>query len=113
MSSTPQIKKRREPTSDEFIAMQKSQEFQDLRSKFRGFAFPMSVAFFVWYITYVVVATFAADAMAIEILPGLNIGLTWGLLQFVTTFLITWIYIRFANKNLEHRTAAIREKMEG
>ncbi|MGD7001910.1 DUF485 domain-containing protein [Corynebacterium halotolerans] len=93
--------------------MQKSPEFQDLRSKFRGFAFPMSVAFFVWYIAYVVVATFLPDVMAIEPIPGFNIGIILGLAQFVTTFLITAIYIRFANKNLEPRQTAIREAMEG
>lgn len=92
--------------------MRDSDQFQDLRSKFRGFAFPMSVAFFVWYIAYVLVATFAAEAMTIEVLPGLNLGLTLGLLQFVTTFLITAIYVWYANKNLEPRQAAIREAME-
>lgn len=92
--------------------MRNSDQFQDLRSKFRGFAFPMSVAFFVWYIAYVLAATFAADAMAIELFGGMNLGLALGLLQFVTTFLITAIYVRYANKNLEPRQAAIREAME-
>lgn len=93
--------------------MQRSPEFQNLRSTFRKFAFPMSVAFFVWYIAYVVVATFLPDAMAIEPIPGFNIGIILGLAQFVTTFLITAIYVWFANKQLEPRQAAIRETMEG
>lgn len=113
MSATPPIQQRREPTAADFVAMQKSPEFQALRSKFRGFAFPTSVAFFVWYIAYVVVATFLPEAMSVELIPGFNVGLLLGLAQFVTTFLITWIYIRFANKNLEPRQTAIREAMEG
>ncbi|MGP6174965.1 DUF485 domain-containing protein [Corynebacterium sp. A21] len=92
--------------------MQASPEFRDLKSTFRGFAFPMSVAFFVWYIAYVVAATFLPEVMSTMIMPGLNVGLLLGLLQFLTTFVITWVYVRFANKNLEPRQAAIREAME-
>ncbi|WP_080796030.1 DUF485 domain-containing protein [Corynebacterium pacaense] len=93
--------------------MQSSQEFGELRSKFRSFAFPMSVAFFVWYIAYVLIATFASDWMATPVFGSINIGVLFGLAQFVTTFLITYIYIVYANKNLEPRQAAIRKKMEG
>ncbi|ANE03476.1 DUF485 domain-containing protein [Corynebacterium crudilactis] len=93
--------------------MQASPEFGELRSKFRSFAFPMTVAFFVWYIVYVLVATFASEWMATPVFGTINIGLIFGLLQFVTTFAITYIYIIFANKNLEPRQVAIRKKMEG
>lgn len=93
--------------------MQASPQFQELRSVFRNFAFPMSAAFFVWFLVYLLTATFAADWMATEIGGGFNIGIVFGLLQFLTTFLITWIYVKFANKNIEPRTAAIRQEMEG
>ncbi|APT83155.1 DUF485 domain-containing protein [Corynebacterium ammoniagenes] len=111
--ATASPSKRREPSADEFIAMQKSPQFQKLRSTYRKFAFPMTVAFMAWYLLYVVTAVFAHDFMAIEIGGGFNIGLVFGLLQFVTTFLITWLYIQYANKNIEPQAAAIREEMEG
>ena len=44
---------------------------------------------------------------------GWNIGLVFGLAQFLTTFIITWIYVKFANKNIEPKSAAIREELEG
>ncbi|SDS33333.1 Uncharacterized membrane protein, DUF485 family [Corynebacterium timonense] len=103
---------RREPSPNEFEAMQKSAEFQGLRKAYRGFTFPVSVAFFVWYIFYVLVATFYSDAMAQPFL-GLNVGMWLGILQFVTTFIITWAYVVYANKNIEPRAARIREEMEG
>ncbi len=109
--STP-IPTRREPTPAEFVAMQKSPEFQELRKAYRGFTFPASVAFFVWYVLYVIVATFFPEAMATPLL-GLNVGIWLGILQFVTTFLITWVYVNYANKNIEPRAAHIREEMEG
>lgn len=113
MSSSPTVQKRRQPTPQEFQEMQSSQEFGELRSKFRSFAFPMSIAFFVWYIAYVLVATFASDWMATPVVGSINIGVFFGLAQFVTTFAITYIYIIYANKNLEPRQAVIRQKMEG
>lgn len=102
---------RRQPTAEEFVAMQSSAEFQELRKKFRSFVFPVAIAAFIWYLFYVVVATFMPDAMAQPFL-GLNVGLWLGLAQFITTFVITYIYIVYANKNLEPRQAAIRKAME-
>ncbi|OEY19105.1 DUF485 domain-containing protein [Corynebacterium sp. Marseille-P4321] len=112
MAGASAVPQRREPTPEEFVAMQRSPEFQDLRGTFRGFTFPMMIAALVWYVFYVLLATFAPEFMARPFL-GLNWGLWLGLLQFVTTFLITWVYVRWANKNIEPRAAAIRQEMEG
>ena len=43
----------------------------------------------------------------------MTIGLLLGLLQFVTTFLITWMYIRHANKNLDPIASKLRAELEG
>lgn len=104
---------RRQPTAQEFRDMQASPEFGELRSKFRSFAFPMTVAFFLWYVVYVLVASFASEWMATPVFGAINIGLIFGFLQFVTTFVITYIYVMFANRTLEPLQAAIRQKMEG
>ena len=41
--------------------------------------------------------------MAKEVFGNVNVGLLLGLLQFVSTFLITTLYVRYANKNLDPR----------
>ncbi|MDY3126839.1 MAG: DUF485 domain-containing protein [Corynebacterium sp.] len=105
--------RRRQPTAEEFKAMQKSPQFMELRGTYRRFAFPMTLAFMVWYLSYVVLGVFAPNLMSIEVFPGWNVALIFGLLQFLTTFLITWIYVRYANKNIEPRSAAIRSELEG
>lgn len=92
--------------------MQQSPEFQELRGTFRGFTFPVMIGAFAWYVFYVVFATFTPDTMGKPFL-GLNVGLWLGLLQFVSTFAITYIYVKWANKNIEPRAAHIREEMEG
>lgn len=93
--------------------MQASPEFQDLKSTFRKWIFPVAIAFLLWYFLYVLLAIFATDFMAIKLLGNINVGLVVGLLQFVTTFGITALYIRFANRELDPRAEKIREELEG
>lgn len=113
MNASPTAGQRREPTAAEFQAMQKNPKFIELKKTFRSFTFPMSVAFFVWYLFYVLLATYFPHFMGQAVLGKVNVGILLGVAQFVTTFLITWIYIKFANKQIEPRAAAIRQEMEG
>lgn len=93
--------------------VQASDEFADLRSRLRRFVFPMSAAFLIWYLAYVLLASYAPGFMSIKVLGNINVGLIIGLLQFVTTFAITTLYVRYANKNLDPAAARLREKIEG
>lgn len=113
-STSPQsLPQRHEPTAAEFRAMQASPEFIDLKKTFRRFTFPVSVAFFVWYLTYVLLAIYGGGFFAKPVFGNINVGVLFGLLQFVTTYLITALYIRYANREIEPRAARIREEMEG
>ncbi|MEO6880171.1 MAG: DUF485 domain-containing protein, partial [Mycobacteriaceae bacterium] len=40
------------------------------------------------------------------------VGLLFGLGQFVSTFVITGLYVRFANKEIDPRSEALRAKLE-
>lgn len=93
--------------------VQASAEFADLRSRLRRFVFPMSAAFLLWYLAYVLLASYAPGFMAIKVLGNINLGLIIGLLQFVTTFVITTIYVRYANKHLDPAAERLRERIEG
>jgi uncharacterized membrane protein (DUF485 family) len=78
-----------------------SAEFQDLRRRYRGFAIPATIAFMVWYLLYVVMSSWATDFMSTKIVGNINVALVFGLLQFVSTFLIAWLYSRHANRALD------------
>ncbi|MGU3497448.1 DUF485 domain-containing protein [Mycobacterium sp. C31M] len=93
--------------------MQASPEFQELRSRLRRFVFPMTAFFLIWYGLYVLLGAFAHDFMATKVFGDVNVGLIIGLGQFLTTFVITGLYVRFANRELDPRAAAIREELEG
>ncbi|MGO4955962.1 DUF485 domain-containing protein [Luteococcus sp. Sow4_B9] len=99
---------------DEALArVHASAEFQELKSRFRNFAFPMSAAFLIWYFAYVLLSTYAIDLMKKPLFGNVTLGLFLGLLQFLTTFLITALYIRHANKNLDPIATKLRAELEG
>jgi uncharacterized membrane protein (DUF485 family) len=102
-----------EPGAAHWTAVQNSAEFTMLRRRLRGFVFPMTGAFLAWYLLYVLLSDYAPGFMATKIVGNINIGLVLGLLQFVTTFLITWLYVRHANRHLDPVSQKIRAEMEG
>lgn len=104
---------RHEPTRDEFVEVSRSPEFAQLRKSFRGFAFPMTVAFLVWYFAFVLLSTYAKGWMSTPLIGNVNVGIFLGLLQFVTTFVLTALYIRHANKNLDPLAGQLRDRLEG
>jgi len=101
------------PSGAQFLETQASPEFQELRSRLRRFVFPMTAFFLIWYGIYVVLGAFAHDFMATPVFGNVNVGLLIGLGQFLSTFVITGLYVRFANRELDPRAAAIRAKLEG
>lgn len=87
--------------SSVWLEVQQSAEFVGLRRTLRRFIFPMTAAFLLWYTLYVIMSAYARDFMSIQVIGNINVGLIFGLLQFVTTFLIAWLYERFSSKKLE------------
>ncbi len=78
-----------------------TEDFRELRSRYRGFAIPWTIAFLVWYLLYVVMSNWAPGFMDTKLFGNVNVALVFGLLQFVSTFGIAWLYSRHANKSLD------------
>lgn len=103
------------PSSNETEVWEKTQaspEFQDLKRKFRNFAFPLTVAFLVWYFLYVGLTAFARDFVAIQVFGNINLAFLLGIGQFATTFLIMWLYERHSSRELDAPSEALKEKIE-
>ena len=100
---------RHDPVYDELSARP---EFAELRSRYRRFVIPATAAFLAWYALYVLMSMFAHDFMSTQVVGNINVGLVFGLLQFVTTFVLAWIYARFANSRLDPLARVLDEKYE-
>jgi uncharacterized membrane protein (DUF485 family) len=103
---------RRLLTPEEYREAQASPEFQQLKKRFRAFAFPMTVAFLAWYLLYVLLSTYASDFMGTEVFGNVNVGILLGLGQFVSTFVITHVYVAHANKRTDPIADEMRERLE-
>ncbi|MET8852201.1 DUF485 domain-containing protein [Amycolatopsis sp. NPDC004625] len=97
-------------TGPDYPAIQASPEFVSLRRRFRGFVFPMSFAFFAWYMTYVLLAAYAHDFMSRKVFGQVNVGIVLGIGQFASTALVTWLYLRYARRRLDPRVAELRAR---
>ena len=110
MASDPYVDVRKD--SEAYVAVQQSEEFGRLRKALRGFVFPMTIAFFLWYLLYVVMSAYARGFMDTKVIGNINVALVFGLLQFASTFLIAWYYARFSSRQLDPIADSIRHKME-
>lgn len=96
-----------------YAEVQASPEFAELRRRFRGFIFPMTALFLVWYFTYVLLSTYAVDFMSTKVIGNINVGLLLSMGQFVSTFVITLVYRRWADRKLDPVAERLRVRIEG
>jgi uncharacterized membrane protein (DUF485 family) len=76
-------------------------DFQEVRSRYRAFAIPATIAFLAWYLLYVVMSMWATDFMNIQVVGNVNVALVFGLLQFASTFGIAYLYAKHMNKKVD------------
>ena len=87
-----------------------SDDFHELRRRYRAFVVPYTVAFLSWYLLYVLMSSWANDFMDTKIVGNINVALVFGLLQFVSTFTIAIIYSRFASRRLDPLAGTLRKR---
>lgn len=89
-----------------------SREFQSLRRHFGAFVMPAIVAFIGWYFLYVICAAFAPGFMKTQVVGMVNVGLCFGILQFVSTFVVTISYLRWGRRRFDSQSARLRLRLE-
>ena len=99
-------------SGETYVELQKSPEFVDLRRRHRKFVFPMTALFLAWYFLYVLLAAYAPGFMSQKVFGNVNVGILFGLGQFVSTFLITILYVRWADREFDPRAAALHDRLE-
>ena len=102
-----------DPELTSYRDVQLSPDFSELRRRFRRFVFPMTALFLAWYFLYVLLADYAGDFMSTKVFGNVNVALLLGLGQFVSTFAITMIYVRWADKEIDPAADRMRQLIEG
>jgi uncharacterized membrane protein (DUF485 family) len=96
----------------DYVEVEESPRFVELKRRQRSFVFPLSIAFLVWYFTFVLLSSFAPEFMSQPVWGNINVGLLLGLGQFVTTFAITMGYVAYANRKLDPIAEELRGELE-
>ena len=98
---------------DPYVTLQSTSEFKELRRRFRRFVFPMTGLFLAWYFLYVLLAAYAPGFMSQKVFGNINVGIIFGLGQFISTFAITVLYVRWADREFDPRAEALHDRLEG
>jgi uncharacterized membrane protein (DUF485 family) len=78
-----------------------TEEFREVRRRTGVFVIPATAVFLGWYLLYVVMSNWAHDFMSNKVFGHINVALIFGLLQFVSTFVIAWLYARHMNTHVD------------
>jgi uncharacterized membrane protein (DUF485 family) len=100
-------------SADSYTRMESDPRFQELRRRYRSFAFPWTAAFLAWYLLYVLLSAFARGFMDTKVVGHLNVAFCFGLLQFVSTFLIAYLYSRYADRRLDPLAQELNDELGG
>ncbi len=101
---------RHDPVYD---SMAESADFIELRRRYRSFVLPATAAFLAWFLLYVVMSNWAGDFMSQKVVGNINVALVFGLLQFLTTFLIAYAYSRYSTARLDPLAESLNSVYEG
>ena len=101
-------------TDTDWVAIERSPEFQELTRRKRAFVVPATIFFMAWYFGFILLAGYAPDFMGREfITDGLTVGYVLALTQFLMTWVLGAMYVRRANRTWDPLAARVRESVEG
>jgi uncharacterized membrane protein (DUF485 family) len=79
---------------------------EQLASKRLRVALGLTAAMLAVYFGFILLIAFAPDFLGRSITDGLSVGMAFGVVVILTTWVLTWTYVRWANRVYE---PAIRE----
>ena len=62
------------------------------------------------YFGFIGAVAFARPALGWVLVPGLSLGILLGALVIVAAWLLTWVYVRWANAHYDPALRALRER---
>jgi uncharacterized membrane protein (DUF485 family) len=108
----PVVEQITQEAHEEYQRIHATDDFRQLKRSYLGFVVPLTVAFMVWYLAYVIASNWAGDFMATKVIGNVNVALVWGLLQFASTFAIAFWYSRFSARRMDPLADRLRDQYE-
>ena len=64
------------------------------------------------YFGFIALIAWNKPLLAYELVPGLSLGILLGALVIVSCWVLTWIYIRWADRHYDPELTAIRRELQ-
>jgi uncharacterized membrane protein (DUF485 family) len=72
-------------------------------------AIALTGAMVLMYFGFIALVAFGRPLLAIQLVPGLSLGILLGALVIVVSWLLTWVYVRWANNVYDPQVRALME----
>ena len=72
-------------------------------------ALSLTAAMLVVYFGFILLIAFAKGFLAERVVAGLTVGMALGVCVILATWVLTWVYVRWANRVYEPEVARLRE----
>jgi uncharacterized membrane protein (DUF485 family) len=82
----------------DWIAAERSPEFQELVRKRRAFVLPATIFYLVWFFGFILLTAYAEDFMGKSVIDGLTVGYCLALSQFIMVWVLTAMYLKRADR---------------
>jgi uncharacterized membrane protein (DUF485 family) len=74
---------------------------RDLDAARSRVALTLTAAMVAMYFGFILLVAYGRELLAIHVVPGLTLGILLGALVIVVSWLLTWIYVRWAAKHYD------------
>jgi uncharacterized membrane protein (DUF485 family) len=71
-------------------------------------ALSLTVAMMVVYFGFILLVAFDKPLLGRRIVPGLSLGMLLGALVIVAAWVLTWVYVRWANTHYDSRLRGLK-----
>ena len=72
----------------------------------------LTAAMILLYFGFIALVAYAPDLLARRLTRGLSLGIALGALVIIVSWLLTWVYVRWANRHYDVRLEEIRGSEE-
>jgi uncharacterized membrane protein (DUF485 family) len=72
-------------------------------------ALTLTGATILLYFGFIALVAFGRSVLAVQVVPGLSLGILLGALVIVASWILTWIYVRWANTVYDPQVRALLE----
>jgi uncharacterized membrane protein (DUF485 family) len=83
-------------------------ELKALASQRMRYAVLLTILMIAIYFGFILLIAYNKPLMGSLLVPGLSLGILLGALVIVVTWLLTWIYVRWANRVYDARLDALK-----